>query len=135
MHQKNDITKLSRTGKICKRARIVFESIRDQVIDEFGVSEDFLRAHRATINIELLKCQLMHTGDRTLNFHIQMEEKILQDFLKPLTGSKNDLYDAMVWVKKQQIAFDENKVSTFWFLKYMNHLMKTNKPVSTNGRK
>jgi hypothetical protein len=124
MHQNNDLSKLSRTGKICKRAKLVFEKIRDEIINEFGVSEEFLRVHRTTINIELLRCELLHTGDRTLNFHIQMEEKILEGFLKPLIGSKNDLFEAMVWVKQQQISFDENSVTTFWFLKYMNHLMK-----------
>jgi hypothetical protein len=132
MHQANDLTKLSRTGKICRRAYTVFEKIRDEVIDNFGVSPEYLRIHRANINLELLRCELIHTGDQTLKFHIQMEEKILQDLIKPAKNSKNDLFDAMVWIKKQQISFDENKVSTFWFLKYMNHLMneakEKNKP-------
>jgi transcription-repair coupling factor (superfamily II helicase) len=138
MHYQNDLTKLSRTGRACKRARQVFEKIRDEIIDEFGVSEEFLRVHRANINIELLKCEMLHTGDKTLNFHIQMEEKILGDLLKPLVGSKNDLYDAMIWIKKQQISFNENEVSTFWFLKYMNHLIKNTpkpKPEPSHGRK
>ncbi len=133
MQQNSDFTKLSKSGKICKRARGVFENIRDEIVDTFGVSNEFLRIHRTTINIELLKCELLHTGDRTLNFHIQMEEKILQDFMKPFTGNKNDLFDAMVWIKKQQISFNENEVSTFWFLKYMNHLV--NQAKKDNGRK
>lgn len=116
---------LSKTGKICKRAGIVFEKIKDQIIDEFGASEDFLRIHKANINLELLQCEMLQTGDKSLMFHIEMEEKTISDLLKPLiNNSKNDFYDAMVWIKKQQISFDENKVSTFWFLKYMDNLMR-----------
>ena len=136
MHESGDLKKLSRTGKICKRARIVFENIRDQIIDTFGASEEFLKIHRAQIELELLHCELLHTGDKTLNFHIQIEEKIIQDLLKPMTSSSNNLFDAMVWIKKQQIAFNENEVSTFWFLKYMNYLVKQAKIESKNhGRK
>jgi hypothetical protein len=135
LHNTGDYTKLSRTGKICKRVRIVFDKIRDEVIDTFGVSEEFLRIHRANINIELLECELLHTGDNTLKFHIQMEKKILSDFLKPLTGSKNDLFDAMVWIKKQQISFNENEVSTFWFLKYINHLVNQAKEEAKKQKK
>ncbi len=61
----------------------------------------------------------------------------MQDYLKPLVASskKNDLYDAMVWIKKQQIAFNENEVTTFWFLKYMDHLTKIAKLEKKNGGK
>lgn len=135
MHQKNDISKLSRNGKICKRVRVVFEKIRDEIIDTFGASEEFLKLHRAHINLELLECELLHTGDKTLKFHIQMEEKIIADLMKPLS-LKNDLYEAMVWIKKQQISFNENEVSTFWFLKYMTHLINQAKSDSKkHGRK
>jgi hypothetical protein len=43
----------------------------------------------------------------------------------------------MVWVKRQQISFDENKVTTFWFLKYMDHLAKLAKKneAKKDGRK
>jgi hypothetical protein len=135
MHNEGDLTQLSKTGKICKRARIVFEKIRDEVIDEFGVSNQFLKIHKSNIAIELMKCELLHTGDRTLIFHIQMEEKFIQDTMKSM--GKTNLYDAMVWVKRQQISFDENKVTTFWFLKYMDHLAKLAKKneAKKDGRK
>lgn len=123
MHNNNDLSQLSRTGKICKRARLVFEKIRDEIIQEFGVSPEFLAIHRANINLELLQSEFMRTKDRTLIFEIEMEEKILSDLIKPMQ-MVNNLYDSMVWVKRQQISFDENKVTTFWFLKYMDHLMK-----------
>jgi hypothetical protein len=138
LHQDNDMTQLSRTGKICKRAEKVFENLRDQVIDEFGLSDDFLAIHRANVAIELMKCEMLQTGDRTLIFHIQMEEKFVSDLLKPI-GNNSNLYDAMVWIKRQQISFDENKISTFWFMKYMDHLMKLVKknknPEKINVRK
>lgn len=128
LHKKNDLTKLSKTGKICKRAIEVLDKIRDEIIDEFGASKDFLKVHRAKIELELLRCEQLQTGDKTLNFHIQIEEKILNDLMKPFTSaSKNDMYEAMVWIKKNQISFNENEVSVFWFLKYMNHLI-TNQP-------
>lgn len=125
LNKTGDLRLLSKTGKICSKASIVFEKIRDQIIDEFGASEDFLRIHKANINLELLQCEMLQTGDKSLMFHIEMEEKTISDLLKPLiNNSKNDFYDAMVWIKKQQISFDENKVSTFWFLKYMDNLMR-----------
>jgi hypothetical protein len=133
MHSENNLVHISRTGKFCKRARIVFENLRDEVIDEFGVSKDFLDIHKTNIAIELLKCELLHTGDRTLIFHIEMEEKLLEKMLKPM--KEVDLYGAMVWIKQQNISFDENKISTFWFLKYMDHLMKqVSKNKANNGK-
>jgi hypothetical protein len=122
LHSNNDFTQLSKTGKICHRARLVFERIRDEVIDEFGVTSEFLSIHKANIRIELMKAELMQTGDRSLIFHIEIEEKLLADMLNPMKSV--NLYDAMVWIKRQGISFEENKVSTFWFLKYMDHLMK-----------
>jgi hypothetical protein len=132
----SDFTQLSRTGKICKRARIVFEKIRDEIIDEFGPSSEFIAIHRASINLELMQSELMRTGDRSLIFFIQIEQKMISDMLAPM--GRVNLYDAMIWIKRQQISFDENKVTTFWFLKYMDHLMKEaskNKKPIKDGRR
>lgn len=113
----------------------VLDNIRDEIIDEFGASKEFLRVHKSTIELELLKCEQLQTGDKTLNFHIQIEEKILNDLMKPFTTEyKSDMYEMMVWIKKNQISFNENEVSVFWFLKYMNHLINS-QTKATNGRK
>lgn len=134
LHKKNDLTKLSKTGKICKRAIDVLDRIRDEIIDEFGASKEYLRVHRATIELELLRCEQLQTGDKTLNFHIQIEEKILNDLMKPFTVvAKNDMYEAMVWIKKNGINFNEKDLTVFWFLKNMNYLIN-NQP-KANGRK
>lgn len=135
MHQQDDLTQLSRTGKICKRVRIVFEKIRDEIIDTFGVSSEFLNIHQSNIKLELLRCEYMHTKDRTLIFEIQIEEKFLEDMLKPMKSI--NLFDAMIWIKKQQqVSFDENTITTFWFLKYMDYFMKQiKKQPKDHGRK
>jgi hypothetical protein len=126
LHNTGDLTKLSKTGKICKRAIRVFDRLRDEVIDNFGASKDYLKLHRSLINLELMQCELLWTGDQSLVFHIEMEERAIQYALKP--KEKEDIYQAFVWIKKQGININEDQVSVFWFLKYMEFLMKESKP-------
>jgi hypothetical protein len=126
LHNTSDLSKLSRTGKICKRAISVYEKLRDEVIDTFGASPEYLKLHRAQIELELLQCELLHTGDRSLQFHIEMEERNVVLMLKP--QEKQDIYQAFVWIKKQGINISEDQVSVFWFFKYMDFLVKELKP-------
>lgn len=126
LHNTGDLTKLSKTGKICKRAITVFEKLRDEVIDTFGASNDYIKLHRSLIDLELMQCELLWTGDQSLVFHIEMEDRAIQQALKP--KEKEDIYQAFVWIKKQGINIKEEEVSVFWFLKYMEFLVKESKP-------
>ncbi len=132
LHDTGDLKLLSKTGKICKRAENVFDSLRDQIIDTFGASPEYLKLHRAKIELELLECEKLWTRDKTLQFHIDMAQRDIEGMLK-IPVKKNDIYQAFVWIKKQGININEDQVTVFWFYKYMNFLM--NEIKSANVRK
>ncbi len=123
LHETEDFTKISKTGKICKRASQVFDKLRDEVIDTFGASPEYLKLHRAKIELELLKCEKLWTSDRSLQFHIDMQQREVDEMLnRPV--KKTDVYQAFIWIKKQGININENEVTVFWFYKYLNFLIQ-----------
>lgn len=126
LHNTSDLSKLSKNGKVCKRATTVFEKLRDEVIDTFGASKDYLKMQKSLVELELMQCELLWTGDQSLVFHIEMEERAIKQSLKP--KEKEDIYQAFVWIKKQGINISEEQVTVFWFFKYMEFLMKEIKP-------
>lgn len=90
-----------------------------------------MRIHKAKIQLELLEIELVHSKDSSLKFFIEMEELAIQKLLKPET--KTDMYQAFVWINKQGISIEENKVSTFWFFKYIEFLTKEAKSQNKNN--
>lgn len=118
MHENNDITQCSRTGKVCYLADSVIESLRDEIIDAFGASDKFMLIHNARKDLELLECEMLHTGDKTLKIFIALKKKEIAEMLIG-EEKKQDMYLAIVWLKRQGLNFDESNLTVFMYYKYV----------------
>jgi hypothetical protein len=74
LFENKDISQISRTGKICKRLNKVCEKLQDEVIDTFGINEDFLQIIKNKIKIEILYADQIETGDRSTGWKIEFLE-------------------------------------------------------------
>ncbi len=138
IYETQSLIPLSRTGKLCKRAPVVFDKISDELIDTFGVSDQFKRRQSLIVEHELMLSKLARTGDRSLLFEIQMTEKEIKDLSKD--EEKSDLYRAMVWMNDQGLTFKENEITVFQYYKYLEYLSdkikaETKPNSTTDGRK
>lgn len=132
LYETNDLIHLSRTGKICKRATHVFETLQGELIDKFGTSADYLRQHQLRMDLELMRCEMMHTGDSTLQFHIEMAEAELEK-MADVPERKVDMPGSIVWLKKNHININPNQDTVYWYYEYMKSL--TDEIAKKNVRK
>lgn len=117
LYEHSDLKFLSKTGKLCKRVEKVYESLQDEVIDTFGVNEDFLKILKNKIKIELMYAEQIETGDRSNQIFID----ILEIENSELQGkqTKADLYGSIITIEKVMgFRLDPKKISVFDFYKY-----------------
>lgn len=125
MYDNNDLTQLSRTGKICKRAGLIFEQLQDEFIDTFGVSEDFIKLQRKRIELELLLCKQVQTGNMSDQFFIDFLQGEI-DEMKKYKTAKNSIWDTVPWVEHEMggMHIDTFKTMVFEYYNRVKFVIK-----------
>lgn len=123
LYEEQDLKYLIKTGRICKRAEIAYNRLQDQVIDNFGVNEDFLKIIRNKIKIELYYAKQIATGDRSTQAFIDILEIQNNDLASKQT--RGDIYELVIAVEKiMGFKINPKKISIYDFYKYTNELKK-----------
>ena len=127
LYDNYDLTKLSRTGKICKRVRQVFEDVEYSFIDAVGVTKEFVHMQSLRIELEILKCKQLHSGDFSTQIHIDL----LEDEIELLNNSKESgkkLIKLVPWVE-HEMGFKIDKKTTMVsdFYEMVNFIIEKNK--------
>lgn len=91
-----DLSYVSKTGKICKRATYVYEKLQSELIDEFGISEDFLKILNNKIKIENYYEEQIRTGNKSNQIFIEMLE--IDNSELEVGAKKVDLYEIVMTI-------------------------------------
>lgn len=131
LHEKNDFKQVLRTqkDKIDKRVVEVVKELQNEFISTFGIDANYAQYLRKQIQIELMKIQVIKTGDRSLETMIDILEIELED----LTRKEEDkgLNTAIIAVEKWMgFKLDSKKISTFEYYSYIKAIER-----ATNDRK
>jgi hypothetical protein len=109
-----------KAGRVAKKA---YETIHDQLIDQFGVSETFLDIMRLEARIEEMYSRQLRTGDRSNQLLIDVEEMELSK-LKD-APQRGDFNSAIVYIEKEMgFPLDPEKTSLFTYYNYSRYLSK-----------
>ncbi|MGR3221315.1 MAG: hypothetical protein ACUZ8H_16080 [Candidatus Anammoxibacter sp.] len=129
-----DLSFISKTGKLCKRANSVYERLQNQLIDKFGISEDFLQILKNKIKIEEYYYDQIRTGNRSNQVFIEMLEIDNSDL--ETEAKKVDLYDIIMTIGEfyPTISTSPKTITMYEFHKYtesivnkLKHQIKTPK--------
>ena len=104
---------ISKTGKLCRRAEKVYQSMKDEIVDEFGVSEDYKKILLNLIRIEKYYGEIMRTGDRSKLFFIE----VLEDKNKALRGTHTGVHlaELLLYFEQEGIKREYETITVFDF--------------------
>lgn len=127
LHDKSDPTQLSRTGKICKLVNKAYERVESSFIDEFGTGKEFLELQEKRIELELMKCQQIHTRDLSNQIFIDLLEDEIE--LIESKKTKGDKIRKMIpWVESEMgLRINTKETSTFDFYYMVNFILEKNR--------
>jgi hypothetical protein len=131
LHEKNDFKQVLRSSKDDLDDRVVelAKELQNEFISTFGVDGNYAQYLRKQIQIELMKINVLKTGDRSLETMIDILEIELED----LTRKEEDrgLNSSTIAVEKWMgFKLDTKKISTFEYYSYIEAVKQ-----ATNGRK
>jgi hypothetical protein len=134
LYENEDFTQLSKTGKICKRVTKVYEKLQDEIIDNFGINEDFLKVLKNKIRIELLYADQIESGNKSNQWKIEMLE--IDNEMLSNQKTKADLYDSIIAIEKYLgVSKDPKQLTVYQFYKYSQTINNRLKHEQANGRK
>ncbi len=126
VHSTNDysfllVEKRKLTKKLLTQLQKAWEKIYDEYLKEFGFSEEFLSIKDKEIDIAIMKCNLILTGDRTLLTSIQFAEQELSVMQK--SGNKSTFTQSVMAIEKKfHFQIDEHKTSIRKYYTYLKEL-------------
>lgn len=98
-----------------------WEKMYNEYLEVFGFSESFKGLKNKEIEIALLKCRLVQTGDRSFETEIEIAEIELEDLRKGISGS--DFREAKIAIEKNMgFQINMNTTSIRDFYGYINDL-------------
>jgi len=124
---------LSKNGKLCRRAAVVYDQLSAQIIDEFGVSENLKKILNNLIQIEALYEKMFRTGDRSRQAFIE----VLEIKNEELQGKHEavDLDECLYYFEQEGIKRDAETISVKEFYKCYKHLEKKAKTAERLNKK
>jgi DNA polymerase elongation subunit (family B) len=120
LHEKNDFKQVLRDSKDELDDRVIelVKELQNEFISTFGIDENYAQYLRKQIQIELMKINVLKTGDRSLETMIDILEIELED----LTRKEEDrgLNSSTIAVEKWMgFKLDTKKISTFEYYSYI----------------
>lgn len=121
IYEKNDLSYISRTGKLCKRAPKVYDKLSDELVDTFGVSEDYMKILRLKIKVEMLWGTIIETKDRSKKVFIDMYEIEIEEL--KAKNKKSDLFDMIIAIEENVgVKMNYKTLTVYEFHKYAKRL-------------
>lgn len=112
-----DLKFLLKKGDLCEKAGYVYQKLQDELVDEFGISEDFLQILRNKLKIESYLADQIITGNKSNQIFIEMLE--IDNEEATVKDTKFDLFDSIIPIEKYMgFKFDPKKITVFEFHKY-----------------
>ena len=111
---------LLKHGKIDRFAQIAYEKLESDLVDIFGVSQEFKTIINKRIVIELMYLKQVETGDTSNQLLIDVEESELAALRK--SQGKSDIYMAIASLASKGFVIDPEKLTVFQFYKYTKYL-------------
>jgi hypothetical protein len=112
-------------GKVGRYAPLAFTKIQDELIDNFGISNDYKNILRKRIKIELLYLHQFKTKDKSNQLLIEIEEAEIEAIKK--TFKKSDIHMSIIAIEKAMgIKIAHNELTIYDFYKYTKYLMQQN---------
>jgi len=132
IYEDNDFKFLSKTGKICKRAKKVYDKLQDELINTFGINEDYIKILKNKKAIELYYAEQVRTK-RTSN---QIFIDILEIKNEELIGKtkKADIYKLIIPIEKEMgFKISVESITVYQFYTYSKAISNKLKH-QNNGR-
>jgi len=115
--EEEDLKYLSKTGNICKRAIKVYNNLQDQIVDKYGINQDFMEILRNKMKIEMLYADVILNKDRSLLTKIEILEIKNEELEAKIT--KGDIYELVMAIEKNLgFKLDVRAISIDEFFKY-----------------
>jgi hypothetical protein len=121
MFDEESFLPLLKYGKLDKYAELAYERISDELIDEFGVSNEFKAIIKQRIKIEQMYYQQVIRNDKSNQLLINVEEKELED-MKQGIGKTNIMKAVVNLEKTMGFKIDFQTFTTYQFYYYMKVL-------------
>ena len=131
LHEKNDFKQVLRDSKddLDDRVVEVVKELQNEFINTFGIDANYAQYLRKQIQIELLKINVLKTGDRSLETMIDILEIELEDLT--VKEEEKGLNSSTIAIEKWMgFKLNSKIISTFEYYSYIKAIEK-----ATNGRK
>jgi len=106
---------LRKPGKLCKRVDDVYKKIADELIDEFGISENYRKIFNKENEIELLYIEILQTGDRSRLALIQMLKYDIEKLKDK--HKKADTFKTVLYFEGEGIKRDYETITIYEYNK------------------
>jgi hypothetical protein len=107
---------LKRGTKIDFAGQIAYQKLQDDMIDTFGISEDYTQILNAKIRIERMYAKMFASGDKSQQLLITIEEIELGKLEKAPT--KTDLQETLYQIEKiQGVRYPSKEITVYDFYK------------------
>lgn len=95
---------------------IAYQRLQDDMIDTFGISEDYTQILNAKIRIEKMYAKMLSSGDKSQQLLITIEEIELEKLEKMPT--KTDLQESLYQIEKiQGVRYPAKEITVYDFYK------------------
>jgi len=96
--------------------QIAYQKLQDDMIDTFGISEDYKQILNAKIRIERMYAKMFASGDKSQKLLITIEEIELEKLEKAPT--KTDLQETLYQIEKiQGVRYPSKEITVYDFYK------------------
>ncbi len=106
----------------------LFNQIYDEYIEEFGLSDNYIKMIEGRKRIAAMQHQYIQTGDRSILNMIEIEELEMKNEFNSSEGLR---YEAVVMAieKRQSIAIDPKTITVYKYNNYIRNIKEETKNV------
>ena len=124
-----DYSKLSKTGKVCRFVNKAFERIEDDFIKIYGVNKEFLDLQRKKIEVELMRCQQVQTGDYSSQIFIDLAQDEIDKIIAKKSTGESKIRKMIPFVEHEMggMRIDRKKTIVIDFYDMVNFISDKNK--------
>lgn len=110
-------------GRLDRFAIVAYQNLNDQLIDSFGISDNYMNILKETANIEAMYARQIRTGDRSNRLLIDVAEIELERM--KAAQPKGDFMDSVVYIEKEMgFPLDPEKTTVYAYYNYSRYLAR-----------
>ena len=124
IHKTGELSLLVIDGKIDKTAIDVFESLKNEFIDTFGLSNEYDKIRKKEIDIKILEIRLALKQDRTVLVKIDMIKREIETIKASMINDVRDPVGKNIRIieKYRKFELDPKKTSVASFYGYIEDI-------------